>query len=115
MKLRLTDADRARYGGDEWLDWDSSRLTVSEAEELETLLGIDVATYGNSWLRSGKPVAVRWALWLSLRRSGVDVAWDDFDPDLLGARAQSDPPVGKDTPSTPPVPSGSSGSDSPPP
>jgi hypothetical protein len=118
MELRLSDADRARYGGDEWLPWDSSRLTVSEATLLQELpdLGISVAKYRASWLASHEPQAFRWGLWLALRRSGVDVPWGDFDPDLLGASLRVDPePEGKDPSSTPPSPSGDGGSNTPPP
>jgi hypothetical protein len=36
VKLRLTDEDRARYGGDEWLEWDPNRLSYTEAVLLRT-------------------------------------------------------------------------------
>jgi hypothetical protein len=115
MKLRLSDADRDRYGGDEWLEWDNTRLTVTEAELLQELLGVSVGVYRSTWLASGSPTVIRWALWLSLRRSGVTVPWDDFDPDLLAARYREGPPVGKGPSSTPSSPSGDGGSSSPPP
>ncbi len=105
-QLRLSDADRARYGGDEWLDWNPDRLTYAEAVLLQEHVGVDVATYANSWLGGGSPDATKWALWLSLRRAGVDVDWDTFDPDILGTRAQRPvEPEGKDpaSSSTPPT------------
>lgn len=116
FELRLSDDDRARYGGPEWLPWDSARLTVSEAELLQELLGVSVTTYRTSWMASGEPATWRWGLWLSLRRLGVEVPWDDFDPDLLGAIARKPAePEGKDPSSTPPSPSDSDESTSPPP
>jgi hypothetical protein len=103
VKLRLADADRDRYGGDEWLEWDPDHLSYSEAVLLQQHCGVDVATYVQTWLGGGSADATKWALWLSLRRAGVEVDWDTFDPDLLGTRRQRDPePEGKD-PSTPPT------------
>lgn len=105
MRLRLTDGDRAQYGGDEWLDWDPDRLTYSEAVLLQEHTGVDVGTYVRSWLGGGSADATKWALWLSLHRSGVTVDWDAFDPNILGTRRQRTPePEGKDPgpASTPP-------------
>lgn len=113
MKLRLSDVDRARFGGDEWLEWDSSRLAYDEAEQLQELLGVKFTAYPE-FLKSGEARGVRWALWLSLQRAGVDVAWDDFKPELMGVRVLREPP-GKDTPSIPPSPFDSDESTTPPP
>lgn len=106
MKLRLTDGDRARYGGGEWLEWNPDRLTYTEAVLLQERLGISVAEYAKKWLAGGSADATRWALWLSLRRAGVEVDWDSFDPDILGTRVQRTvEPEGKDPgpSSTPPT------------
>lgn len=91
MKLRLTDADRARYGGDEWLEWEPDRLTYTEAVLLQQHVGVDFGTYVKSWLASRSADALHWALWLSLHRAGVTVDWDSFDPDLFGVRAERGP------------------------
>lgn len=113
MKLRLTDEDRARYGGDEWLEWDSNRLAYDEAEQLQELLRVKFTAYPD-FLGSGEAATIRWALWLSLRRAGVEVAWDGFKPELMGVKVLREPP-GKDLPSTPPTPSGDAESTTPPP
>jgi hypothetical protein len=59
-------------------------------------------------LHRSRPAAdtLKWAFWLSLRRAGVTVDWESFDPDLLGAGIDRTPePEGKDpgAPSTPPT------------
>jgi hypothetical protein len=106
LRLRLTDADRARYGGDEWLDWDPDHLAYSEAVLLQELVGVTPAEYVRSWLGGGTADATKWALWLSLRRAGVEVDWDSFDPDIIGTRVErAGESEGKD-PSTPPTTSG---------
>lgn len=106
MKLRLTDEDRERYGGDEWLVWESDRLTYTEAVLLQERFGVDVRTYTRTWLGTGTADTLWWGLWLSLRRAGITVDADAFDPDLLGVRVERDPePEGKDPgpSSTPPT------------
>lgn len=105
MQLRLSDADRARYGGPEWLDWDPDRLTYTEAVLLQERVPVDVTTYVRTWLGGGSPEATKWAFWLSLHRAGVDVDWDTFDLDILGTRGQRAEPEGKDPgpESTPPT------------
>ncbi len=115
MELRLSDADRARYGGPEWLPWDQGgRLTVDEATHLQELVGVGYGAY-RKWLNSGVPAVIQWALWLSLRRVGVDASWDDLaDLDLLGVGYRDTPePEGKDPGSTPPSPSDSDDSSTP--
>lgn len=105
-RIRLADGDRARYGGDEWLDWDPDHLAYSEAMLLQEHLGVTPAEYVRSWLGGGTADATKWALWLSLRRSGVTVDWDSFDPDIIGTRIERTPePEGKDPgpSSTPPT------------
>lgn len=90
-RIRLTAADRERYGGPEWLDWDDGRkLTVAEATALQEHVGAAWEKYGQ-WLREGGVVAIKWCLWVSLRRAGVEVDWAAFDPDLLGAEITRDP------------------------
>lgn len=111
MQLRLSDADLARYGGPEWLDWDDgARLTIDEATQLQELLGIGYGAY-RKWLSTGGQDArvVQWAVWLTLRRGGTDVPFGDLaDLDVLNARYRATPePEGKDPGSTPPSPSDS--------
>jgi hypothetical protein len=119
MQLKLSDADRDRWGGPEWLDWDEgARLTIDEATQLQELLGVGYRSY-RTWLGSAErnPSVVQWVFWLSLRRAGTVVAWDDLGgADLLAARHRDDPePEGKDPGSTPPSPSDSDSGSTPPP
>lgn len=113
MELSLSAADRGRFGGDEWLEWDPDQLSYDEAERVQELLGVKFTSYP-AWLKDGTAAAIRWALWLSLRRAGADLPWDDFKPELLGVRVRREP-LGKDPSSTPPSPSGSDESVTPPP
>lgn len=112
MKLRLGDEDRATYGGPEWLEWDHNRLAYDEAEQLQELAGVKFTAYPG-FLKDGSALAIRWSLWLSLQRAGVEVVWDDFKPELMGVQVMRDQPVGKDRSSTQPTPSDSGGSGTP--
>lgn len=99
MKIRLTDADRERYGGPEWLDWDQDRLTVSEAEAFQDLIRdengnpVPIGRYGGpgGWIANGGPAATKWVLWLCLRRAGVTVDWAGFDPSIISVAVLHDP------------------------
>jgi hypothetical protein len=91
VKIRLTDADRELYGGPEWIEWDPDRLTVAEAEVLQEHLGVDFNAYRGTWLREAGVAAIKWAAWVGLRRAGVTVAWEVFDPDVIGFQIQADP------------------------
>lgn len=128
LQIRLSDADRERYGCEEWLDADAASVSVREAMALQPL-GFTSPTDWRQALRGdvveedGKPVlrpdgqplrrqgrqypaALLGLVWLALKRSGVQVGLDDldFDMDNLDIEAppepeQADEP-GKD-PSTP--------------
>lgn len=90
MKIKLTDADRARYGAPEWLDGNLERLLVSEAEAFQANVrdaqgnAIALGKYAE-WIRAAGVIGVKWRMWLGLHRAGVGVDWAEFDPDLLGA------------------------------
>jgi hypothetical protein len=93
VKLRMGEADRARYGGPPLLDWDPDVLTVAEAEAFEANLGVEAREYGGrkGWLATAGEPATRWALWLSLCRVGVEIAWGEFTPDVSEAHALRPP------------------------
>lgn len=97
MKLRLSDAERERYGCDEWLDLDLKAVTLAQAEDLYDATGmtVDDALKGVSEgkpARGGKPAlgadgkpAVEvdhraWCalFWIAARAVGVEVEWVDF-------------------------------------
>lgn len=89
-RIRLSDADRERYGGPEWLDWDEEHLSVAEAEILQEQLGVAWTGY-TSWLRESGVAAIKWCLWVCLRRAGVVVDWAAFDPNLLAVAIERTP------------------------
>lgn len=98
MKLRLSDAERERYGVAELLDVDLKGITLAQAEDLYDATGLAVddviknISEGKPAVRGGKPVlddegkpAVEvdhraWCalFWLAVRAAGVDVEWADF-------------------------------------
>lgn len=95
MKIRLSDADRALYGGPEWLDWDPDRLTVGEAEALQEHLGVTWQGY-DAWLVKNGVAQIKWVLWVGLRRAGAATDWAAFDPEILRTvveRPEAEPEV----------------------
>ncbi len=110
--VRLSDADRERFGVDEWLDYDLGRLTVVEAETLQERFGVDpddrfVWFRGAPVVKDGQPVTgddgepvyrrsvvvYRFLVWVALRRAGCVQDPDslDFDYDDLQFRRAPDP------------------------
>lgn len=76
MFLRFSDADRERFGVEEWIELTPS-MTVLEAEALDVL--------GGNWAEINDRGArqTRYRLWLALHRAGVKVGslseLDDVD------------------------------------
>lgn len=131
MRYLLSEEDRQRLGlGDDWIEFDPTRLMMTEAEGLEDA-GYDTDQFledlqghevhdrkGNLVLvpvmegdgspsvgEDGVPIlapklrypfkAIRAGVWIAVRRSGCEVAFDEFDFDVTNLRTQADPP-GKD-------------------
>jgi hypothetical protein len=92
-RLRLDDADRARYGGPEWLDTDAAIVWLSAGLDHPALVAIEKqirAEMGMVLLRflaveafSGSLEAMRGRAWLALRHNGVEVELKDFVPEVL--------------------------------
>lgn len=122
-RQRMNDADRARYGGPEWLpderetanrfdDADYDRLVDIEAQlqaELKGKFGKEEITF--IWVLYQLLGPTRWAtsipmtrvrLWLALVAEGVDVKLADFKPKVFEVTwekpakedEQGDPPAG---------------------
>lgn len=96
MKIRLTDEDRGRYGGPEWLVWDAGKWLTSEAEAWQEHIRDDQGnpipvTGYQTWLQQPTIAKIKWTMWIALLRAGVEVAWDEFHPDFLGADWLDDP------------------------
>lgn len=82
MRFRLSDADRERYGCEEWLSVDLDATTNKEAATLQRALGFDdhvtLADAFNAQWRTDETGGARmnygaWdaVVWLSLRQAGV--------------------------------------------
>lgn len=87
-QLRLTDADRERYGGPEWLDLDLDCVTIEEAEAIDEAGGdwtdVDTSTAKGTKTR----------IWLALYRANAKPpAFDEFSFNVIGLRGRSE---GKD-------------------
>lgn len=81
--MKLSDEDRAKLGGPEWLEFED-RLSTREAEQIEAA--------GMSYrelLALNKPAtapakAWRLAVWLCLNRAGVEIPLDEVHFNLFG-------------------------------
>lgn len=108
VSFKLSDADRERYGGDEWVHFDSDRLADLGYDRLAELER-DLKRYDDtSILRImayewPKPtfLGARGMAWLARQLSGAEKpAWPDFKPDILGLTFEvnragdADPPTG---------------------
>jgi hypothetical protein len=83
--LRMSEADRATYGGPEWVTFDIEALMDTPAS---TLSDWEWQTGVALWLAITELVgrsarAVRVALWIGLIRAGVSRPFADFDPATL--------------------------------
>lgn len=120
IKVHLGDADRERYGCDDWLPVDAQSVSIREAI---TLQGLGFATPnnwrlglagepakrkdGSTYRQPGKDYlpALLGLVWLALNRNGHQVGIDDLDFNYDDAQFDGDEDEedsGKD-PSTPPT------------
>lgn len=113
MKIRLSDADRERIGGPEWLDCSLDLLPVREAEAIEDATGIEPLEAIKLMIPAREPHptdpaliryrytprGMRLRVWLGLHRAGVEVSFDELDFDysqFAGWRTAQVEPEGKD-------------------
>jgi hypothetical protein len=113
VKLRLTDADRERLGGPEWLDGAVNPLRVREAEALEDATKLSTAAALEAMEPTLEPMpggqkiryhysarGIRLRVWLGLFRAGVETSYADLDFDaqflLIHHEAEPPQPEGKD-------------------
>lgn len=106
IRVRLCDADRKQYGGDEelpeelTLDVDELLdLPAGELEAIDRELQMPIALFVDAMqARSfGMAQLRRVTAWLAVRREGRTVTYDDFQPKVLRAtftREAANPPAG---------------------
>lgn len=102
----MCDADRARFGGPEWLELSLRDLLDEETgliEQIEVQWDITPDELERG-MRRGSLFAARAMVWAALRKAGVDVPAYGFRPKVLGEdgatfealpseRGDADPPV----------------------
>lgn len=108
MLHRMSQDDRERYGGPEWLDFATATEWLEDCDydaldgieqEIRGLLGKEVTLLSvlGQIMRSDREASsvpmLRVQLWLCLRASGVDVPLADFKPKAFHLeRSDADPP-----------------------
>lgn len=86
LRFRFRDPEDVAAYGDGWHVWDEPavvRLRGRELIELEELVDgklVDIIR----GLREEKTLATMQAMWIALHREGHPVAWDDFNPVVIG-------------------------------
>lgn len=113
IRVRLCDADRARYEVDDDLLFDIEALKDMPAGELEALeedMGVVVATLLPALTSATRmAVARRAVVFFALHQASKPVAWKDCQPRLLRAEfvevTDTDPPAGSSASSSEAAPS----------
>lgn len=87
MRYRMTEADRAKYGGPEVLELDEKKLLASGLDELEAIEDEMPADYSIAIMLARDLPAARYrgkraGAWLALRQAGFKLKWDAFKPDV---------------------------------
>lgn len=85
--MKPTDADREKYGLPESVEMDIDRPMLSDVKRLKVDVGMSWTDLRNSLL-SQDLFAAGVAMWIAVRRSGVDVPWSDFDTDITSTIAE---------------------------
>ena len=103
FRFRLSEEDREKYGGPEWVEFDMARaveLPVEVLEDIEEATGYTFLVELPRGLDRGALKAVRAGLWLARRIAGIhEPAFADFKPNMLTAdvewvaAADADPPA----------------------
>lgn len=88
-RIRLTDEDRAEYGGPEWIDIDPARFAdyrVSELRNWEDQTGLKVLNLlARDWVFRRDIIEFTAVVWMARQMASCTEKYDDFDPHLLAA------------------------------
>lgn len=95
IRFRLAEDDRARLACPELIEFDETRLRLSEARKLQKVSGFHPADFVKG-LQEGNVDALAAVIWLAMHRAGVEVEYDDLDFDLNGLEEVPDDTVGKE-------------------
>lgn len=81
-RFRLSEADRERYPGPEWLQYDTAvvlDLDLDTLEKIEETIGWTMVEFG-AQLSRGSARSMRAMIWIARKLAGCDDAWDSFKP-----------------------------------
>lgn len=87
LRIKLSDADREKYGLGEVLELDLTRLPLLDIKRLKLEVGMERVEFHNAVV-AGSDYALGVAMWLAVRRI-KDVAWADFEVDVRGGTAEA--------------------------
>lgn len=85
LRLRMSEADRATYGGAEWLDYrddDMLDLPFDEVEKIEDTIGMSLMVLRAVETPRYSARALRTLLWLARRQGGHEDDWATFKPNV---------------------------------
>lgn len=94
MRFRLTDEDREQLKCPEWIEFDEKKLRVKEIRSIQEITGIEQDQWGAELERGHLDLMVTF-VWLALRRSGVEVPFEDVDFDIAGMQMEGVTDQGK--------------------
>jgi hypothetical protein len=81
IRFKLGEDDRARLGAPEIIDFDETKLLLSEARKLQKASGFHPSDFIDG-LKKGNVDALAAVVWLALSRSGVTTEYDALDFDM---------------------------------
>lgn len=92
----MCDADLAKFGGPEWVEWNLDWLVDAPSGELEDYEAAMPADWviADVLTHPRRARSLRAALWIARRRAGVDEAWSDFNPHVFKVDRKAEPPAG---------------------
>lgn len=109
-RFRLSDEDREKYGGPEWVEYQLTKavdLPVDVLEKIEDATGYTILVTLPDALGKGSLRATRAAVWLARHIAGVpEPSFAEFQPSMLAADFEwvddPDPGGDADPPAVPP-------------
>lgn len=85
VRYRLSDEDRAKFGGPEWVTFDRReifRLPASELMTLENSIGLTIGEFLTASMR-GSTLGTKATLFIARQRAGLKESFSEFDPHIF--------------------------------
>ncbi|EXG80024.1 hypothetical protein [Cryptosporangium arvum] len=96
IRFSLDTADRAHFGGPEWLTLDVEQLAGAPAFELEAIekeLGHPIRLVIGALEGQASALGLRALIWLAYRQAGLRTPFGEFNIHTLKARSETVPDV----------------------